>query len=88
MEVDISFFRSNDYRAKTIIVSEIICIDKSISRWYGQRRYWINAWLSNYVDIDRKLENGGGVSGIMTKLKVAKEESDYSSTDTDEEIVV
>lgn len=40
------------------------------------------------MDIDRKLENGGGVSGIMTKLKVAKEESDYSSTDTDEEIAV
>ena len=28
--------RFNAYRAQSFIPSEMICVDKSISRWYGQ----------------------------------------------------
>ena len=44
------------------------------------------------MEIDRKPENGCeiqdsccGVSGIMMRLKIVKEEEDYSSTDTEGE---
>ena len=70
----------------------MICVDESISRWYGQGGGWINAGLPHYVAIDRKPKNGCeiqdsccGVSGIMLRLKIVKEEEDYSSTDTEEE---
>ena len=68
--------RFNDYRAQSFIPSEMICVDESISRWYGQGGDWINFGLSHYVAIDRKPENGCeiqdsccGVSGIMMRLK-------------------
>ena len=84
--------RFNDYRAENFIPSEMICVDESISRWYGQGGGWINAGLPHYVAIDRKPENGCeiqdsccGVSGIMMRLKIVKDEEDYSSTDTEEE---
>ena len=70
----------------------MIGVDESISRWYRQGGGWINAGLSYYVTIDRKPENGCeihdsccAVSGIMMRLNIIKEETDYSSIDTDEE---
>ena len=64
--------RFNDYRAEKRIPSEIICVDESINRWYGQGGGWINTGLPHYVAIDRKLENGCeiqdsccGISEIM-----------------------
>ena len=84
--------RFNDYRAENFILSEIICVDELISRWYGQGCGWINAGLPHYVAIDRKPENGCeiqdsccGISGIMVRLKVVKEEDDYSSIDTEDD---
>ena len=84
--------RFNDYRAQSFIPSEMICVDESISRWYGQGGDWINFGLPHYVAIDRKPENGCeiqdsccGVSGIMMRLKVVKQEEDYSDTESDED---
>ena len=34
-----------------------ICADKSISRWYGLRGYWINMGLPNYVAMEQNPEN-------------------------------
>lgn len=52
-----------------------ICIDESMSRWYGKGGDWINEGLPHYVAIDRKPENGCeiqtaccGTSGIMMSL--------------------
>ena len=84
--------RFNDYRAQSFIPSEMICVDESISRWYGQGGDWINFGLPHYVAIDRKPEicceiqdSCCGVSGIMMRLKVVKQEEDYSNTESDED---
>ena len=50
--------RFNDYRSQSFIPSEMICVDKSVSRWYGQGGDWVNFGLPHYVDMDRKPENG------------------------------
>lgn len=69
----------NEYRASTFSPSETICVDESMSRWYGQGGEWINHGLPMYVAIDRKPENGCeiqsaccGVCGIMIQLKLVK----------------
>jgi hypothetical protein len=52
------FVDINEYRAANFVPSELICVDESISRWYGQGRHLINHGLPIYVEIDRKPENG------------------------------
>ena len=59
-----------------------ICVDESISRWYGIGGDWINEGLPTYVAIDRKPENGceiqnacDGQSGVMMRLKLVKSDS-------------
>jgi hypothetical protein len=71
--------RFNGYRAATFTPSERICVDESMSRWYGQGGDWINHGLPMYVAIDRKPENGCeiqnaacGESGVMLQLKLVK----------------
>ena len=63
--------------------SDYICVDESMSRWYGIGGHWINACLPQYIAIDRKLENGceiqnaaDGVSGIMIQLNLVKNYSE------------
>jgi hypothetical protein len=75
MLVDGFISNFNDYRAENFIPSELICVDESISRWYGQGGSWINHGLPMYVAIDRKPENGCeiqnsacGKSGVMLRL--------------------
>ena len=82
----------NDYCAQSFIPSEMICVDESISRWYGQGGDWTNFGLPYYVSIDREPENGCeiqdsccGVSGIMMRLKVVKQEEDFSDIESDED---
>ena len=58
MRVDGFVKRFNDYRQHFYSLSENICVDETISRWYGQGGNWINIGLPMYVTIDRKLENG------------------------------
>ena len=48
----------NEHRRRMCVPSEWICVDESISRWYGQGGSWINMGLPMYVAIDRKPENG------------------------------
>jgi Transposase IS4 len=69
----------NDHRAVNFRPSQLICVDESMSRWYGQGGSWINIGLPNYVAIDRKPENGCeiqtaacGISGVMIRLKLVK----------------
>ena len=69
--------RFNLHRATKYSPSESICVDESISRWYGLGGYWINIGIPQYVAIDRKPENGceiqnagDGVSGVMMRLKL------------------
>jgi hypothetical protein len=69
----------NDHRANYFNPSDLICVDESMSRWYGQGGHWINHGLPQYVAIDRKPENGCeiqnaacGRSGVMLRLKLVK----------------
>ena len=69
----------NEYRAANFSPGSTICVDESISRWYGMGGHWINGGLPNYVAMDRKPENGCeiqdaacGDSGIMIRLKLVK----------------
>mmetsp|Transcript_19195 Transcript_19195/g.28948 ORF Transcript_19195/g.28948 Transcript_19195/m.28948 type:complete len:98 (-) Transcript_19195:226-519(-) len=39
----------NKYRQSNYHPSDWICVDKSISRWYGLGGHWINIGLSLYV---------------------------------------
>jgi hypothetical protein len=62
-----------------LVLSDTICVDESMSRWYGQGGHWINHGLPQYIAIDRKPENGCkiqnaacGRSGIMLRLKLVK----------------
>jgi Transposase IS4 len=69
----------NAHRQETFRPSDLICVDESMSRWYGQGGEWINIGLPTYVAIDRKPENGCeiqnsacGRSGVMLRLKLVK----------------
>ena len=59
--------------------SDSICVDESMSRWYGIGGHWINAGLPKYIVIGRNPENGceiqnaaNGVYGIIMKLNLVK----------------
>jgi Transposase IS4 len=62
----------NNHRAAAFVPSDLICVDESISRWYGQGGDWNNHRLPMYISIDRKPENGCAIqnsacgrSGVM-----------------------
>ena len=83
----------NEHRAAAFQPSELLCVDESISRWYGKGGHWINRGLPMYVAIDRKPENGCeiqtaacGRSGIVIRLKLVKnsEEEDHQQQVTEE----
>lgn len=67
----------NDHREHFVKPSDHLCIDESISRWYGLGGDWIKMGLPHYVAYDRKPENGCelksmacGASGIMLRLEL------------------
>ena len=69
----------NSHRAGIYSPSDSICVDESISRWYGLGGTWINIGLPNYVAIDRKPDNGceiqdacDGRSKVMIRLRLVK----------------
>ena len=69
----------NDHRCCFFVAGWLICVDESISRWYGLGGHWINMGLPMYVAIDRKPEDGLEIqnaacahSGIMYQLKIVK----------------
>ena len=78
----------NSYRQSHFSPSELICVDESISRWYGQGGNWINIGLPMYIAIDRKPENGCEIqtsccatSGVMIRMKLVK--SDAADTEAE-----
>ena len=82
----------NDHRARNFVPIHRICVDESISRWYGQGGSWINHDLPHYVDIDRKPESGAeiqnaacGTSGVMIHLKLVKGQLIGGEEDENEE---
>ncbi len=69
----------NTWRQSNFIPGELLCIDESMSRWYGLGGDWINIGLPNYVSIDRKPDNGCEIqnlccakSGVMLRLRLVK----------------
>ena len=83
---------SMNIKQKKFFPSDEICVDKCMSRWYGQGGHWINHGLPMYVAIDRKPENGCeiqnaacGRSGVMIRLKIVKTaEEENASVVTDD----
>lgn len=83
----------NTHRAARVSPREIICVDESMSNWYGQGGHWIEHGLPMYVAIKRKPENGCEIqnaacarSGIMLNLSVVvtAEHQQAGATDDDE----
>jgi Transposase IS4 len=69
----------NEHRAHFFSPSWQVCVDESISRWYGLGGHWINIGLPMYVAMDRKPEDGLEIqnaccahSGIMYQIKLVK----------------
>ena len=69
----------NEHRSCFFSPGWLICVDESMSRWYGLGGHWINVGLPMYVSIDRKPEDGLEIqnaacshSGIMYQLKLVK----------------
>ena len=84
----------NNHRANYFNPSDTICVDESMSHWYGQGGHWINHGLPQYVAIVRKPENGCeiqqnctsacGRSGVMLCLKLVKGIDLIGEEDNDE----
>ena len=81
----------NEYRASNYSPSDRICVDESISRWYGLGGHWINCGLPNYVATDRKPENGceiqdacDGRSKVMIQLKLVKGAADNAQLESED----
>jgi Transposase IS4 len=69
----------NEHRAQYFHPGWQICVDESMSRWYGLGGHWINMGLPMYVAMDRKSEDGMEIqnaccahSNIMYQLKLVK----------------
>lgn len=69
----------NRHRRIAVTPSETICVDESISRWYGLGGDWSEIGLPHYVKLDRKPESGCelktaccGTSGIMLAIELTK----------------
>ena len=69
----------NAHREATVSPSELLCVDESISRWYGIGGSWISKGLPHYVAIVRKPESGCEIQdiadangGFMLRLMLVK----------------
>ena len=90
--VDYFIKNFNEHRAQKFSPLDEICVNMSMSRWYGQGGHWINHGLPMYVAINRKPENGCeiqnaacGCSGVMIQLKIIKTaEEENASAVTDD----
>jgi hypothetical protein len=79
----VQFF--NDHREEYFTPCDRICVDESISRWYGLGGDWINVGLPMYVAMERKPENGAEIqnaccakSGVMLRLRTRKSKANDS----------
>ena len=71
--------RYNEHQKKYFSPSDLICVDESMSRWYGMGGSWINGGLPHFVALDRKPDDGceiqnccDGRIGLMMRLKLVK----------------
>lgn len=69
----------NAHRREHVIPSHFLCVDESMSRWYGLGGSWIDVGCPHYVKLERKPENGTEIqnvacakSWIMLGLKLVK----------------
>ena len=83
MLVDYFVKNFNKYLASHYVTYDLICFDKSMSKWYGLGGHWINMGLTMYVVIDNKPINGceiqnsrDSISQVMMQLKLVKSEAD------------
>jgi Transposase IS4 len=79
----------NSHRKEQFDPSEMICVDESISRWYGLGGSWIDVGLPHYVAIDSKPDNGCelqtsacGQSGVMLRPKIVVPAEDEAANIT------
>ena len=82
----------NDHMLAQFTPSHMICVDESMSRWYGLGGEWSQVGLPHYVSIDRKPENGCeiksaacGKSGILIRLELVMSAEDTSERDYEKE---
>ena len=82
MLVDDNVTNFNKNRARKYHPSDSICVDESMSIWYGIGGHWINTGFLQYIAIDRNPENGceiqnaaDGFSGIIMKMNLVKNSS-------------
>ena len=54
----------NEHRQERATTSHVLCVDESISRWYGRGGDWISGRLPQYVYMDRKPESGCEIQNI------------------------
>lgn len=69
-------------RQERVHPSELLCVDESISRWYGVGGTWLDVRLPFYVKISRKPEFGSEIKnityrkgGFMVGIEFAKSEA-------------
>ena len=48
----------NEQRKSCVTPSDLLCVDESMSGWYGLGGDWIDVGLPHYVAVDRKPKNG------------------------------
>jgi Transposase IS4 len=82
----------NTHREATFVPGTTICVDESVSRWYGLGGGWISVGLPHYLAIDRKPDNGCeiqdaacGESGVIIRLKIVTAEEDGIEASEDDE---
>ena len=91
MLVDDFVHNFNKHRAKNFEPGQRICVDESISRWYGQGGEWITIGVPHYVAINCKPESGCKIqnaacaeSGIMIRLKLVKSKREENSIEDEQ----
>ena len=82
----------NKHCVKIFIPGANVCVDETISKWYGLEGELINIGLPMYVAIDRKPDNGckiqdvaHGRSKIMIRLKLVKTETEEAANSITED---
>ena len=61
----------NAHRAAHVRPSDLLCVNESISKWYGQAGGWSDRGVPMYVAIDRKPKNGCDIPNTACVGEVA-----------------
>ena len=81
----------NRHRAMYVNPPELICVDESMSRWYGLGGEWIDIGLPTYRAIDRKPDNVSDIKtsacgkiALMLQLQMVENTEDNEQRDKDD----